>query len=289
MSEQFGFFNSVYMLIFKISIIAILYLYFVKFEIDQFIQDPVDYFFDLMNQFDIAQYSLNLLIICMVIQDVYLDRKIMEDSWKKAFYAIACFCMWIKIYYLMRIFSQTAHFITLITRIVDDCKTFVIMLTIILLAFANFYYVIDMGDKDSNYVGLYTDNNIMNVLMEMYFVSLGNFNIGSYSNGANSGIIWVFFILASFIIVVVFMNLLISIMGNTLNDVIEVQEQSQYQEQAMMIIEYFTLLDLNEVFLNQKYVIYISRDQTNTNTEDDIQTIIMELKKSLFDQLDLNQ
>jgi len=57
----------------------------------------------------------------------------------------------------------------------------------------------------------------------------------------------------------------------------------------MMIIEYFTLLDLNEVFLNQKYVIYISRDQTSTNTEDDTQTIIMELKKSLFDQLDLNQ
>lgn len=55
--------------------------------------------------------------------------------------------------------------------------------------------------------------------MEMYFVSLGNFNIASYSNGDNSGIIWVFFVLASFIIVVVFMNLLISIMGNTLGDV----------------------------------------------------------------------
>lgn len=105
MSEQFGFFNSVYFLIFKLSVIAILYLYFVKFEIDQFIQDPGDYFFDLMNQFDIAQYALNLMIISMVIQDLYLDRKIMDESWKKAFYAIACFCMWIKIYYLMRIFS----------------------------------------------------------------------------------------------------------------------------------------------------------------------------------------
>lgn len=63
--------------------------------------------------------------------------------------------------------------------------------------------------------------------MEMYFVSLGNFNIESYSNGDNSGIIWVFFIIASFVIVVVFMNLLISIMGNTLNAVLELQSQSQ--------------------------------------------------------------
>ena len=38
----------------KVVIISMLYLYFVKFEIDQFIQDPGDYFFDLMNQFDIA-------------------------------------------------------------------------------------------------------------------------------------------------------------------------------------------------------------------------------------------
>ena len=111
-------------------------------------------------------------------------------------------------------------------RIVEDSQTFMIMLVIILLAFANFFYVVDMGDKDSNYVGLYTDNSVVNVLMEMYFVSLGNFNIGSYSNGDNSGIIWFFFIIASFVIVVVFMNLLISIMGNTLGDVQAVQEQS---------------------------------------------------------------
>lgn len=65
------------------------------------------------------------------------------------------------------------------------------------------------------------------------------------------------------------MNLLISIMGNTLNDVIEVQSQSQYQEQANMILEYFTLLDINQVFENQKYVIYITRDQNSATAEDD--------------------
>lgn len=37
-------------------------------------------------------------------------------------------------------------------------------------------------------------------------------------------------------------------------------------------------------------MIYVSRDQNQTgNVEDDTQTIIMELKKALFDQLDSNQ
>ena len=110
--------------------------------------------------------------------------------------------------------------------IVTDVQTFTIMLLIVMVAFANFFYVIDMGDKDSQYVGVYTDNSVINVLMEMYFIGLGNFNLGSYSNGANSGIIWFFFIIASFVIVVVFMNLLISIMGNTLNNVQDIQLQS---------------------------------------------------------------
>jgi hypothetical protein len=58
--------------------------------------------------------------------------------------------------------------------------------------------------------------------MEQYQISIGNFNIDNYSHGDNSIIIWIFFIMASFIIVVVFMNLLVGIMSNTLNNVTEV-------------------------------------------------------------------
>mgnify|MGYP000588972936 CR=1 FL=1 len=71
----------------------------------------------------------------------------LREDWEKAIYAIACFIMWIKIYYLMRVFQETAHFITLITQIVIDVKTFILMLLIIFMAFANFFYVIDMGEK----------------------------------------------------------------------------------------------------------------------------------------------
>ena len=91
------------------------------------------------------------------------------------------------------------------------------------MAFANFYYVIDSGDK-AQYVGEYTSNKVVNVLMEMYFISIGSSNTANYSQGENSGIIWTFFILASFIIVIVFMNLLISILSNTLDAVNDARE-----------------------------------------------------------------
>ena len=166
---------------------------------------------------------LNFMIIGMFIQDVWSESLIMHENWKKAVFAVCCFLLWIRVYYLMRVFQDTAHFITLISQIITDVKTFSIMLVIIGMAFANFYYVIDMGDK-AQYVGAYTSNNVVNVLMEMYFISIGNSNTANYSQGENSGIIWTFFILASFIIVIVFMNLLISILSNTLDAVNDARE-----------------------------------------------------------------
>jgi hypothetical protein len=98
------------------------------------------------------------------------------------------------------------------------------MLAIVICAFANVYFVIDSGDRNSEYVGEYTSNILVNNFIEMYQIAIGNFNIDNYSTGANSMIIWIFFIMASFIIVVVFMNLLIGIMSSTLNDVTDAEE-----------------------------------------------------------------
>ena len=187
----------------------------------------------------------------------------------------------------MRVYQERAHFITLIAQIVLDVKTFAIMLLIICLAFANFFYVIDQGDKTNKIVGVYTRSNIVNVIMEMYFIAIGNSSTDGYSNSENSNIIWVFFMLASFIIVVVFMNLLISIMGNTLNNVQEVQEQSQLQEQALMIMEYFYLLNHKDKFSNKKYIINVTLRQEQIQS--DQQQLSLTNLSSLFKILEQNK
>jgi len=160
----------------------------------------------------------------------------------------------------MRVYDDKAHFITLISEIVVDIKSFSIMLAIMMISFANFFYVVDSGDKASEYVGEYTSSELVNNLMEQYQIAIGNFNIDNYSNGENSIIIWIFFMLASFIIVVVFMNLLVGIMSNTLNKVTDVQAQSTYQENVLMMQEYYYLLDPQEIFKNMKYIIYVSKN-----------------------------
>lgn len=170
-----------------------------------------------------------------------------------------------------------------------DTKSFSIMLAIIACAFANFYFVIDAGDRAQQYVGDYTDNELVNNLMEMYFISIGNFNTANYGNGANSIIIWIFFMMAAFIIVIVFMNLLIGIMSNTLNDVTEVQEQSTYQQQTLMIMEYYYLIDLKKEFKKYKYVVYVSKQKKEIlSSTDETNMMIKDFNKNLFKLLESN-
>lgn len=73
-------------------------------------------------------------------------------------------------------------------------------------------------------------------------VGLGEFNYDNYG-GANSGLVWVFFIMATFITSITFMNLLIAIMGDTFDKVSEVKVQSAYKEKMQMIKDHLWIID----------------------------------------------
>ena len=107
------------------------------------------------------------------------------------------------------------------------------MLTIILLAFSNFFFTInnntyynetyaksaeyaaDWGDTEFKYLNTLYYNSVLNSVINMYLLMLGEFYVEGFTLGPNDEFAWIFFILATFIVLVVFMNLLIAIMGET--------------------------------------------------------------------------
>jgi len=52
-------------------------------------------------------------------------------------------------------------------------------------------------------------------------LALGEFNYGGFITSPDDGMLWLFFCFGTFLMMVVFMNMLIAIMGNTFNDVME--------------------------------------------------------------------
>ena len=169
---------------------------------------------------------------------------------------IACFNMWIKMFYWMRVFSKTAHFVTLIGKTISDIKVFILMLTIILIAFANFFYTINNNTYHNptyaqlpryqdpevstwgtaeetgefTYLNDLAKSSFMSAIANMYLLMFGEFYVDGFRFGPNEQFAWIGFVLATFIVLVVFMNLLIAIMGETFNNVKEKNDESLLTE-----------------------------------------------------------
>ena len=107
-----------------------------------------------------------------------------------------------------------------------------IMLMIIIFGFANFFYIMNLNalnakddagkPVDMPYVDDYGLYGIGNAIMNAYLVSLGEFGTDNYGNeagGVNRFLVWIFFVLATFLMLIVFMNMLIAIMGDTFANV----------------------------------------------------------------------
>ena len=79
--------------------------------------------------------------------DYYNGNELLDGTFCKFTYALACLIMWFKLYNLMRIFTDYAHFITTINEIVKEIRVFVVITFIIILAFANLFYVLSDKSK----------------------------------------------------------------------------------------------------------------------------------------------
>jgi len=92
---------------------------------------------------NIIGYAAAIIVMITIGYDYALDKEILGNPYEKALYAITCFSAWIKLFYLMGIFKQFAYFVTIIYEIIKELFVFMIMLAILMMAFSNFFYVID--------------------------------------------------------------------------------------------------------------------------------------------------
>ena len=100
---------------------------------------------------------------------------------------------------------------------------------------------------------------------------IGEFYLDDFKSGPNSEIAWVYFVFASFVILVVFMNMLIAIMGETFSQVREQNEESQLCEQLGLIEDHIWLIDLQKEFKGKKYIISLSPDEVGFDSSNNIQ------------------
>ena len=114
----------------------------------------------------------------------------------------------------------------------------------LLIAFANFFFIINNNtpqnsaykrkhpdEKDFHYVDEYTGHTFVDSFIAIYLLGLGEFDIdGTFTEGLNVKLTWAMFVLATFLVCVVFLNMLIAIMGDTFGNVLTLRNENSLRE-----------------------------------------------------------
>lgn len=130
------------------------------------------------------------------------------------------------------------------------------------------------------------DIQLIDVMISMYLLgALGDFDPAAYAQGPDSTRAQIMFLLATFIICVVFMNMLIAIMGDTFGKVSEAQVESGIRERVVLISDHAWLLDLQKIFKGKRYVIRVrpssGAGEERDPTEGAIDEVEAELQKKI--------
>ena len=174
-----------------------------------------------------------------------------EDTNRVA--AISVLVLYFKLFYFLRIFYSTAYLVRMIIEIMWDMKVFVGVLMIATAAFGNAFYILDRNlTEEENIIG----KNFIDALIYSYKMGLGDFDTDNFGT-RDEEVLWIFFILNSIIVLIVLLNLLIAIMGDTFDKVQETQVSSIFKERASMILENEFIFSRIKVFKKAKYILTI--------------------------------
>ena len=149
-------------------------------------------------------------------------------------------------------------------------RAFVFMFVLIILGFANGFYVLaknqlaaikaEDGDPEIPYM-TYGQS-----ILYVYTTSTGEFNTDPFAKGEDEGLLWAFFVITTFLLTIVMLNMLIAIMGSSYQKVSDVAVASMLKERMLLIMENYFLVRKAD-FRKAKYLISFSPVQQTGEDE----------------------
>jgi len=192
--------------------------------------------------------------------------------------AFACFFMWVKMFYWMKLFKPTAYFLSQITQTTTSVGGFFAVYFLAILSFANFFYIVQFNvpkkgllidEREYMYVEPYLGNRALDSIVNMYLLSLGEFALDGYTEGHDRSAAWIMFVLATFFLMLLLLNFIITVMGEPFATVQERRAIFQYQTLLEMIVDNIDKVNLKTYtpFQDMRYILVVSPEETTTTDE----------------------
>jgi hypothetical protein len=227
------------------TVILIFNLFWAYVEMRQIWFHGLDYVKSFWNMLDLFSVIMNTTVVIMNFSDASFANT-------NRVAAISVLVLYFKLFYFLRIFFATAYLVRMIIEIIKDMQFFVGVLMIATIAFGNAFYILGRNSSGDNLAG----ENIIDAFIFSYKMGLGDFITDGFGT-RDEEILWIFFLLNSLIILIVLLNLVIAIMGDTFDRVQETQENSMLKELTNMIRENEFLFSRSRAFKKAKYIVVI--------------------------------
>ena len=128
------------------SVLTILMMSFASLEIEQLFKDgPLSYLSDYWNVIDSCSILSNFILITTFTYTLIMQNEVIDIRIIRTFGAYSSFLMWIKVFYWMRLFGNLAYYVKLIQDTILEMGNFMLMCMIIIFAFANFFFVLNLN------------------------------------------------------------------------------------------------------------------------------------------------
>ena len=251
-----------------LTVILILNILLALYEVFQVFLTGSNYIKDPWNYIDFIRTSLCFIYTYCVFTDFskFITNQLLVS---------VTFVTMVRGISYFRLFNNTRYMINLLSEVIKDIKSFLILLTYSTYSFALIYFIMVNNIMRYRDPENYEPGTFSEYMQNAYLLNLGNFSTDNYE-----AFEWMIFFFASVINPLIMLNLLISIMGDTFGRVKEEQAIADMKELTEMVVEGEYILFCKRGN-PQKSFLQICKEEELTNVELDIDSKLTKLKEKI--------
>jgi len=232
------------------------------------------------------QMLAHIVLVMIVYHDFSHTDDYSADLKDKliVFASFSSFMMTVQlIFYWLALIDKTSHFVKMVTESMHDVKWFLLMVFLCILSFANAIVILtklssDEGDPiiDKKFGIVYVDS-----VLSGYLLGLGEFETDGYNDNKFHDFLWVYFLLATFLTQIIFVNTLIAILGSTYERIIENKHTYALIEQVKIYNDFMHFIEPMEKLKKAKFMYVIKPQEMEANqVESSIKQVSQKIESS---------
>lgn len=203
---------------------------------------------------------------------------ILRDELVREISAVTSVLLLLNVLQYIRGFSNLGPLVRNVIKIVQDIGSFLILLTLIVLGFANAFNIMFSGSELKEY------ESFINTFMTTFGMMMGDFDLDVFADSADRHLMNVLFIGYVLLVNIVLLNMLIAIMGDTYARVSADAESEFQAARAQLIVGILKELSPEDRTLFKtrfKWIYAVAPANVAMSTEEDEKNELMKLNSQL--------